>query len=216
MSVVDEIWTPAVTGAVAGLGVAMPLGAVAVLLLREGLVNGFRVVAASAAGVATVDLLYSAVAMVTGALLTRMIVDRRGLFLVVSGAAIVAIGVRQLHQGLIDRARTTGEVTRVSALAAYARFVGLTAINPMTMVYFVALSGAVTAPDSSWVTPVVFVAAVGLSSLAWQLALAMVGSFFGGVVTDNTTRMIGIAASLLIVALGAGVLVTGAGWPTTG
>lgn len=212
---VDEIWAPAVAGVVAGLGVAMPLGAVAALLLREGLVNGFRVAAASAAGVATVDLLYSGVATVTGALLAPMIVDRRGPFLVASGAVIVAIGLRQLHQGLIDRARTTGEVTRVPALAAYARFVGLTALNPMTLVYFVALSGAVTAPDGSWVTPVVFVAAVGLSSLAWQLALAMVGAFFGGVVTDNTTRVIGIAASLLVVALGAGVLVTGAGWPTT-
>ena len=134
----------------------------------------------------------------------------------VSGAAIVAIGLRQLHQGLIDRARTTGEVTPVSALAAYARFVGLTVVNPMTLVYFVALSGAATAPDSSWVTPVVFVAAVGLTSFAWQLALAMVGSFFGGVVTDHTTRIIDIAAALLVVALGAGVLVTGTGWPTTG
>lgn len=104
----------------------------------------------------------------------------------------------------------------MSALAAYARFVGLTAINPMTLVYFVALSGTVTVPGSSWVTPVVFVAAVGLSSLAWQLALAVVGSFFGGVVSDNTTRIIGIAASLLVVALGAAFLVGGAGQTPTG
>ena len=44
----------------------------------------------------------------------------------------------------------------------------------------------------------------------------MVGSFFGAVVTDHTTRIIDIAAAVLVVALGAGVLVTGTGWPTTG
>lgn len=206
---VEDIWAPAVAGVVAGLGVAMPLGAIAALLLREGLVHGFGVAAASAAGVATVDLLYCAVATVTGALVAGAIEDQRGLFLVISGTAIVAIGLRQLSHGLTERERPSGELPRSSAWAAYARFVGLTAINPLTLVYFVALSGAVTSAGGSWLTPVVFTVAVGVSSLAWQLALAMVGSFFGGVVSAPTTRIIGIAASLLVIALGIAVLVSG-------
>ena len=60
------------------------------LLAVERKAAGFRVAGASAAGIATVDLPYSGVATVTGALLAPMIVDRRGLFLVVSGAAIAA------------------------------------------------------------------------------------------------------------------------------
>ena len=60
------------------------------LLAVERKASGFRVPGASAAGIATVDLPYSGVATVTGALLAPMIVDRRGLFLVVSGAAIAA------------------------------------------------------------------------------------------------------------------------------
>lgn len=205
----NEVWGSAVAGVIAGLGVAMPLGAIAALLLREGLVNGFRVAAAAAVGVATVDLLYCAVATATGTLLARTIESYRGAFLVVSGVLVVAIGVRQLHHGLKERGRQAPDVGLVLARTAYARFVGLTAVNPMTLVYFVALGGAVIAPSGSSAAPAAFVAAAGLSSLAWQLVLASVGSFFRGAVGARTARVIGIAASLLVLALGAAVLVNG-------
>lgn len=206
----NEILTPAAAGVVAGLGVAMPLGAIAALLLREGLVNGFRAAAAAAAGVATVDLLYCVVAALTGATFARAIDDHRGVFLLASGVLIVAIGVRQLCQGMKQRPRVTHEVQRASALTVFGRFVGLTAINPVTLVYFIALSGPVTRSGGSWVRSVIFVVAVGGSSLAWQLLLAGVGSVFGGSVNLSATRAIGVIASLLIVALGAVVMVHGA------
>ncbi|TQK30187.1 LysE family transporter [Arthrobacter sp. SLBN-53] len=206
----NDIVTMAVAGVVAGLGVAMPLGAVAALLLREGLVNGFRTAAAGAAGVATVDLVYCIVAVLTCATFARSVDDHRGVFLLASGVLIVAIGVRQLWQGMRQPPRVAPEVERASAPAAFARFVGLTAINPITLVYFIALSGAVTHSDGSWIGPVIFVAAVGGASLTWQLLLAWVGSAFGGALSLRATRAIGIIASLLIVALGTGVAINGA------
>ncbi|SCX08888.1 LysE family transporter [Mycolicibacterium fluoranthenivorans] len=206
----DEIWTPAAAGVVAGLGAAMPLGAIAALLLREGLVNGFRVAAGAAGGVATVDLVYCTIATLTGATFAWVIDDHRGAFLLASGLLIVAIGVRQLCQGLKQGPRVAQEVERASARRAFGRFVGLTAINPITLVYFVALSGAVTTSGGSWVRSTIFVAAVGGSSLAWQLLLAGVGSRVGASVSLSATRVIGVIASLLIVALGAVVLINGA------
>ena len=206
----NDIVAPAVTGVVAGLGVAMPLGAVAALLLREGLVNGFRPAAAGAAGVATVDLCYCVVAALTGATFAPAIDDHRSVFLLASGVLIVVIGVRQLWQGVRQPPRDAPEVERASAIATFGRFVGLTAINPVTLVYFIALSGAVTHSGVSWIGSVVFVAAVGGSSFAWQLLLAWVGSAFGGALSRSATRFIGVIASFLIVTLGAVVVVNGA------
>ncbi|KGM15252.1 hypothetical protein N867_10520, partial [Actinotalea fermentans ATCC 43279 = JCM 9966 = DSM 3133] len=54
-------------GALVGLGVAMPLGAIGVLLLQTGVRRGFRVAAAGGLGVATVDLVYAVVAVLAGA-----------------------------------------------------------------------------------------------------------------------------------------------------
>lgn len=205
----NEIWTHAATGVLAGLGLAMPMGAIAALLLREGLVNGFRVGSAAAAGVATVDVAYCAVATLTGATFTATIDDHRAAFLITSAVLIVAIGVRQLVAGLTERPRTAREVARASAWRAFGQFVGLTAINPITLVYFVALSGAVTTSDGPALGSVIFVTAVGAASFGWQLMLVGVGSFFGASVSVSVARAIGVIASLLIVALGAAVLVNG-------
>ncbi|WP_439901185.1 LysE family transporter [Microbacterium azadirachtae] len=207
----EGFWIPAVAGMLAGLGVAMPLGAIGALLLREGIVNGFRVAAAAAAGVATVDLLYCAAATAAGAFLASVIEGFRGPFLIASGVLVVGIGILQLVRIRRDPGPDEPEVGRISALGAYARFFGLTAINPMTLIYFLALGGAVTARSASPSGPVVFVVAAGVASLAWQLVLAGVGAAFGHLIGPRATRLIGILASLVVIGLGAVVLAGGIG-----
>ncbi|MFJ4207861.1 LysE family transporter [Paenarthrobacter sp. NPDC089675] len=208
---VNELWTSAFSGALAGLGVAMPLGAIAALLLREGIVNGFRVSVAAAAGVATADLFYCAGATAAGALLVRSIEEHRGMFLVTSGMLMILVGVMQLRPSLKKRSRPDADVEKTTPGAAFLRFVGLTAVNPMTLVYFVALGGAVVGPGDSWAPPAAFTLAAGLSSFAWQLLLAFLGSFFGKAVGPRTGRSAGIVASLLVLTLGAVVTINGAG-----
>ncbi|WP_448005532.1 LysE family transporter [Agromyces bauzanensis] len=205
----DEILLSAGAGVVAGLGVAMPLGAIGALLLREGLVNGFRVAAAAATGVAIVDTAYCAVAAIVGAAFAPLVESHRSAFLIVSGLVILIIGVRQLVMAVRRRTAETIGVEPASPIAAFLRFVGLTAINPLTLVYFVALAGAISTHSTSWIGPVVFVVAVGASSLAWQLVLATVGSLFGRSLSARATEIIGIVASMLIVAMGGVVAVSG-------
>ena len=57
-----DLLTAATSGMLAGLGVALPLGAISVLLLGEGVTRGFRAGAPAALAVGTVDTLYCAVA----------------------------------------------------------------------------------------------------------------------------------------------------------
>ena len=202
----DEILLAAAAGLAAGLGVAMPLGAIAALLLREGLVNGFRVAAAGATGIAVVDTAYCGLAALTGAAFAPLVAGHQSLLLVASGILIVGIGLHQLVISLRRRAIEAPTVEPSTPVVAFLKFIGLTAINPMTLVYFVALGGAVTTRSTSWMAPVVFVAAVGLASWAWQLTLAALGSLFGRSVGSRSVETIGIVASLVIIALGVGLL----------
>ncbi|MEU3499409.1 LysE family transporter [Streptomyces hundungensis] len=64
----SELWTTALAGAAAGLGVAVPVGAVGVLLVQEGM-RERRGAMAAAAAVATVDLAYAALATALGPLI---------------------------------------------------------------------------------------------------------------------------------------------------
>jgi arginine exporter protein ArgO len=58
---------PLIAGLLAGWGVAIPLGAIGVMIVDLGMRGGFRPAAAAAAGVATADFLYAAVAAAAGA-----------------------------------------------------------------------------------------------------------------------------------------------------
>lgn len=91
--------------------------------------------------------------------------------------------------------------------SVYARFVLLTAINPLTLLYFFALAGMVTASTGTWIGPAVFVVAAGLASLLWQTVLAMIGAALGATVPPRVGEALGVVASLVVVALGVAVLV---------
>jgi threonine/homoserine/homoserine lactone efflux protein len=205
----NEILVSAGAGVAAGLGVAMPLGAIAALLLREGLVNGLRVATAAAAGVATVDLVYCVAAMIAGAAIAPAVESQRAAFLGIAGLLIVAMGVRQLATLRPTRSAVIPDLAQTSALSSFLRFVGLTAVNPLTLVYFLALAGAVTTRSGSWVGPVLFVTAVGASSLAWQVMLASIGTVFRRSFNARTAHAVGVAASVLIIGLGCSVAVSG-------
>lgn len=209
----DGLWLTAGAGVAAGLGVAIPVGAIAVLILRVGVVHGLRSAFAAAAAVALVDATYCGIAVATGSALSSTIESWGATPRYVSGAVIVAIGVRQLVIALhgFGRRRAAGEglaVGRPGAWVVFGRFVALTAINPLTLVYFLALAGAVRTRSDSALAPVVFVAAVGLASLVWQTGLAVAGSTLGASLRPRAVEALGVAASAIIVALGLAVLIS--------
>lgn len=61
-------------GVVAGYGIAIPVGAIAVLIVDTGMRCGFRCAAFAGAGAATADLLYAAVAVIGGAAVASTLV----------------------------------------------------------------------------------------------------------------------------------------------
>lgn len=251
----DGIVFLAVAGFAAGLGVAMPLGAIGVLIVREGMLGGHRRGLAAAFGVATVDTLYCLGALLTGAALAPVIASWGDAPRYLSGLVIVGLGCHQLvtlrraparpagdgpagsgpqrdstggprpdGTGRAERGGTGGpqrngtagaqrdgtgggRPARTAAGPVYVRFVLLTAVNPLTLVYFFALGGTVNAVPGGWTGPGVFVVAAGLASLLWQTGLATVGAALGATVPARVADRLGVVASLIVVALGATVVV---------
>jgi arginine exporter protein ArgO len=91
---------------------------------------------------------------------------------------------------------------------AFAGLLGLTLLNPATVVYFAALvlgrrvAAALTAADE-----LVFVVAAFAASASWQLLLAGGGSMVGRVMTGPTGQLVtALVSSLVIVVLAAALL----------
>jgi threonine/homoserine/homoserine lactone efflux protein len=203
-----SLGTAALAGVLAGLGIAMPLGAVGAYLVTLTARAGWRVGAAAALGVATADGVYATVAVVGGSAVARAVAPvagplrvAAGLVLAVIAVAIVVNAVRR--RGAADHV-AQGKVARApSAARAYAGLLALTLANPATVVYFVALVvGSRAAATASGWSGAVFVVAVLAASASWQLLLAGGGHVLGAVATSARGRLVvATVAGLLVLAL---------------
>jgi arginine exporter protein ArgO len=184
-------------GALAGLGVALPLGAIGVLIVQEGITGGWRPAAAAATGVALVDGAYAVAAVAAGAAVTAALTGLERTVQLVGAAVLLAVAVRGLL-ALRTPPRTTPGAPAPGA-RVLRRFVALTAVNPMTAVYFVVLTAGlgnvVTDPPSR----AAFAAGVLLASLAWQLTLAGAASLAGARLPSWLRVATSLAGHLLVV-----------------
>ena len=62
-----------VAGAIAGYGIAIPVGPVAVLIIELGVRRGFRLAAPAGLGAATADGLYALLAVLAGAAIAQLL-----------------------------------------------------------------------------------------------------------------------------------------------
>jgi len=213
-------------GVVAGLAVAMPLGPVGVLLLRTGLTSPRRVAFAAAAGVATVDLVYAVLAVLIGSRVAEVVgahdvVLRRG-----AGAVLLVVGLVELvrsvrrlaaHRtatalagpdGMPSSAPSDRRTPAASPWRAYARFVALTAVNPLTALTFatVAAGLATRLPETGHahtVALLAFALGAGAASLAWQCVLAGASGLVGERLSSRVRAATEVVAAGLVVALAA-------------
>src|SRR5687768_12606285 len=83
-------------GAAAGYAIAIPVGPIAVLIVRTGLRRGFRVAAVAGAGAATVDLIYAIIAVVVGGAVTGVLAPVIAPMRLAAAAVLIYLAVRGL------------------------------------------------------------------------------------------------------------------------
>jgi threonine/homoserine/homoserine lactone efflux protein len=182
-------------GALAGLGIALPFGAVSVLLVQEGITGGWRRGSAAAIGIGLVDGAYAAVAVVAGAAVTAALAGLERTVQLVGAAVLLAVAVR----GLLAL-RTPPERGRpVPQARILRRFVALTAVNPLTAVYFVVLAAGLGEVVRDPASRAAFAAGALLTSLAWQLSLAGAASLAGARLPPWLRVATSLAGHLLVV-----------------
>ncbi|MGX1675412.1 LysE family transporter [Streptomyces sp. NPDC055400] len=203
-----------VAGLLAGYGIAVPVGAVATYLVALAARTSLKIGACAALGVATADGLYALIAVLGGSALIPVIEPIALPLRWVSALVLIALAARsgaaaiRRHRRRQTAARA-GEVP-LSPARAYMGLLGITMINPMTMIYFAALvlgSQTATAPDR--LEQVLFVLAAFAASASWQLLLAGGGALLGRTLAGSHGRLItAMASSTLITALAIHLLVS--------
>lgn len=181
--------TPFLAGAAAGFGIAIPVGAIAILIVETGLRRGFRLAAAAGLGAAGADGIYAFAAAAFGAALAGLLAPYETLLRVLAIVLLVAIALRgllgasraQRTPATDDGAAMPADVEAAerggSVLRTFAAFLGLTLLNPVTVTYFAALILGLAGTGVGPAEKAAFVAGAFLASLSWQVLLAAVGAF---------------------------------------
>ncbi|MFJ1807291.1 MULTISPECIES: LysE/ArgO family amino acid transporter [unclassified Streptomyces] len=184
-----------VAGLVAGYGIAVPVGAVATYLVSLTARTSLRIGVCAALGVAVADGIYALVATVGGsavaAVLRPVLTPLRwasALVLLVLAARGAVAAVRQYRA---HRLSTRSAPAPPNPGRAFLSLLGITLLNPTTVVYFAALVLGSGTTDS--VRPLeqgVFVLAAFLASASWQVSLAAGGALLGRAPTGHRGRLV--------------------------
>jgi threonine/homoserine/homoserine lactone efflux protein len=194
------------TGLTVGLLIAMQVGAVSLLLVEAAVVGGPRAGVTAGIGVATADLAFAAIAVAAGGAAGAALASHEAEIRLIA-ASILAAAASAGLLGLIRSRETAGGAEPLdparnsSAAAHYARFLAITAANPLAIVSFAAVAATLSLDGSGAATA--FVAGVGLASTAWHVMLALAAGHAGRSLTPRVRRGLAIGGRIGVLAIAA-------------
>lgn len=198
---------PFFEGVVAGYGIAIPVGAIAVLIIEISLRGGFWPGFFAGAGAASADIFYALIAAVTGTIVSSFLSPYSYYLQLASGLLLLALGGWGLWLVNKNTKINPKNDLIVGHGLTYFKFLGLTILNPLTVVYFGALilGGNVinlnTLDARYW-----FVFGAGLASLSWQTLLAIVGALAKQHLSPRFQSLTRIIGNLVVLGLGVRIL----------
>ena len=196
-------------GAFAGYGVAIPVGAIAILIIDMGLRHGFALAFMAGAGAASADLIYVMLAAVSGEALALALKPYAVALRLLSALVLFAIGSYGLWR--LRQRNLSGDKTQAlnqrGRWQTYTRFLGLTLLNPLTIAYFAALilgrSGNLA---FSAIDRVLFVVGAALASLSWQTFIAALGALAHRHLSPRIQLFTSLLGNLIVIGLGLRIL----------
>jgi arginine exporter protein ArgO len=186
-------------GIVAGLAVAIPLGAIGVLIVDLGVRGGFRPAFLAGLGTALADGLYATVAAVAGLAVGAWLAPAEHAIALAAAAALAAVGV----YGLVAlRREPAARALPPADHRLVARFLALTALNPATAATFAGLIvGLPAVAHASAPGKAAFVVGAFGASLAWQSTLAGGGALMRHGLPPSARTWTSVIGRVLVLAL---------------
>jgi arginine exporter protein ArgO len=194
-------------GIAAGLGIAIPVGPIAVLLVDLSMRRGFVHAVPAAIGAASADLVYASVAALLGTAATDALGSYEDALRAISVTVLLAIAALRVWHLFRDRRADPAQPNserRIERGGAptYLAFLGLTLLNPATIAYFAALMVGLQADALlGGGAKALFVLGAFGASAAWQLTLVGAGGVLHHRLPRNASLVTGLIGSAVIVLL---------------
>lgn len=200
-----------ITGALAGLALAIPLGPMAILLISTTLKHDTGIGIFGALAMATVDFGYAALVFAFGNVIINLLTGFLFPLRILGSAILVFVAIKIFLDArkisVIEGPDLTASPS--SRFKTYAKFFGLTVLNPATAFYFFGITPSVAA--LSQVTDLwgiaLFAIGVFLGSVVWQMSLVLAAHLTKSFTDVKVQKRIQYFGAALIVVLAIGLLV---------
>lgn len=196
-------------GALAGYGIAMPVGPITILIVEMSLRRGFSHGFIAGAGTAVVDFVFAGLAALAGEVLAPRLAPFAVGIRVMSALVLIGWGLSGIWRvRRLSRPEESDRKIKKHHLHVFVQFLGLTAINPLTLILFSALIlGRGMGEAFTLVEKLSFVLGVGLASFSWQTLLAAFGATLHRNLSPRLQVLISLLGNLVVIVLGLRVLV---------
>lgn len=199
-----------VAGVMAGIALAIPLGPMAILLISTTIKHGRKIGVFGALAMASVDFSYAAVVFAFGNVVISFLTDWVFPLRVLGSLILLYVGIKIFvdaqKSSIINSPDLANSPT--SRARTYAKFFGLTVLNPATAFYFFGISPsvAVLSQGTGFMSIAYFAVGVFLGSIVWQLSLVVAANLTKALTSAKIQHRIQYAGALLIVALALGLI----------
>ena len=199
-----------ITGGLAGLALAIPLGPMAILLISTTLKHGRGIGVFGALAMATVDFSYAALVFAFGNVLINALADWVFPLRILGSAILVYVAVKIFLDARKSSKIENPDLTNspASRFKTYAKFFGLTVLNPATAFYFFGITPSVAALSQgtgSW-SIAVFAIGVFFGSVVWQLSLVFAAQLTKSFTDVKVQHRIQYTGAILILLLAVALL----------
>jgi threonine/homoserine/homoserine lactone efflux protein len=184
-----------------GVSIAAAVGPIALLIIGYGLRGGHRSAVAAGLGAALADFAYAIVTFSVGALLLALLTGHEDTLRLISAGSLVLLGAWVAASTIRVAGRAAAIPAAGIAKPLLATFL-MTAVNPLTVVLFVAFAAQLPLTESS-LAVLAFAAALFLGSLTVQLVFALCGVALSRVVSRASgVRALHLLSGLAIAGFG--------------
>jgi len=186
-------------GLAIGFVVAVPVGPVGLLTIRQSLHHGRLTGFVTGLGAATADAIFGFIAAIGLTAVVAFLARHQTPLQLLGGAMMLALGV----QAMRTRPPSATHAAEPPDLrTAYVSTVALTLTNPMTILGFIALFTGLKVHPSGLPHVLVLTAGIFLGSTAWWLVLSSIAGWLGEKLDSARLRCINFAAGFAIAAFG--------------
>jgi threonine/homoserine/homoserine lactone efflux protein len=193
-------------GLAAGLAIAMQVGAVSLLLVDAAVVSGPRAGVAAGMGVAAADLGFAVVAAAAGGAAGAALSSHETEIRVTAAIVVAAIALHGLVALARERRRSTHSEIAISGTESgprthFARFLAITAANPLTIASFAAVAAALSLDGPA--AAAAFAAGVGIASAAWHVLLTLAAGHAGRWMTPRVRTGFAVVGRIAVLGIAA-------------